>query len=258
MPKVGLPRDWKFGSVPAAVFDTDLSPHAKLLIAAITFHAFDGGKAWPSKSRLSRFCSCSEKKIYSAIKELETAGWLQVTRKEGCSNDYIFIHKTQVRDTQVTEGPKYDVPDTQVPDTRPPGYDVPANETNTTRHKNETTTPPTIKTSERPFNQIFIEWYSEAYQQRFGRPYGASKADFVQASSVLRAFSRSEGDFDALKALVRAGWSDVKQSRDGFSIASACMTVKGFCSVVNRISLPIKTLTPKQEAELREKEKGGY
>ena len=93
MPKMSLPRQWKFGSLPEEVLNSSLSIYAKMLVGAVTFHAFDDGESWPGQTRLSRLCSCSVPSINRATKELEDSGFLKVTRRFGTSSKYQFISK---------------------------------------------------------------------------------------------------------------------------------------------------------------------
>ena len=78
---------------------------------------------------------------------------------------------------------------------------------------------------------IFIDWYKIQFQSRFGKPYADSKPDYIQIASTIKQMK----DIELIKRLVMAGWNTPDEKN--FSIASCCMTVKGFCSVINRITL---------------------
>lgn len=93
VPKISLPRQWKFGSIPEEVLNSSLSIYAKVLVGAITYHAFDDGESWPGQSRLSKLCSCSIPSINRATKELEEAGFLKIERRFGTTSKYQFISK---------------------------------------------------------------------------------------------------------------------------------------------------------------------
>lgn len=97
----------------------------------------------------------------------------------------------------------------------------------TEEHKKTSTTP-----SASP-QATFIDWFKIQFQERHGKPYADSQPDYIQMAKVIKAF---KGDIETLKKLVLAGWN-TPDEKNGFSISSVCMTVKGFCSVVNRIPL---------------------
>lgn len=79
---------------------------------------------------------------------------------------------------------------------------------------------------------VFVDWFKAEFKTRFGKPYADDKADYIQATRVIKAY---QNDIELLKRLVQRAWNTPDQK--DFSIASVSMTVKGFCSVVNRIQL---------------------
>src|SRR5579872_3335688 len=106
MARMSLPRQWKFGSLPEEVLNSSLSIYAKMLVGAVTFHAFDDGESWPCQARLSRLCSCSIPSINRATKELDEAGFLRVERRFGTTSKYQFISKnTPISQIEVESKP---------------------------------------------------------------------------------------------------------------------------------------------------------
>ncbi len=225
---------------------SDVSCHAKVLIGAILFHSFDGGSSFPGFRRLEKLCSLSRPSISKAMVELEKGGWLKVSRVDGKPNNYEFVSLSTGKAClppseglvkPVAQGGKNEGGVVVKP--------VYHNETlNKTFNETKTATP----------QGAFVEWFSKEYEKRFGTPYGPSKADFIQAANVLKPFFGTADGNAVLKRKVFAGWNDTKQDlKSGFSVAGACMTVKGFCSMVNRITLgPVKQMTA-YEREQQEK-----
>lgn len=222
MPKVKIPRQWKFGSVPEEILFSNLSIYAKMTIAAITFHAFDDGPAWPGTDRLARLCSCSKRAILRAIPELEKAGYLKVDRIKGKVNEYQFLTKTSAYQSPVD---KLVVPDShQTGDQQSPAFSKPV----TTSHPNETLK---INKTITPQGE-FTDWFKAEYEVKFKKPYLDSKADYIKATELLRIFKP-----ETLKQLVGVAWNTQDLDKK-FSLQKMAMTVRGFCSIVNQLSLP--------------------
>lgn len=71
------------------VLASDISPTAKVIGVAISIHMNgDSREAWPSHSTLAEMCSVAPRTSERAVKELEKAGLLHVSRKANCSNRY--------------------------------------------------------------------------------------------------------------------------------------------------------------------------
>jgi Helix-turn-helix domain len=71
------------------VLASDISPTAKVIGVAISIHMNgDYRQAWPSHSALARMCSVEKRTSERAVKELEKAALLAVSRKANCSNRY--------------------------------------------------------------------------------------------------------------------------------------------------------------------------
>lgn len=229
--KVKLPRQWKFGSIPEEILMSNLSIYAKVTIGAITFHSFDDGPSYPGVNRLATLGSMNRKSVMKAIEELEAAGFLRVERVDGKSNSYEFLSKTSPSQGLVSQ----ELVPQKVLTSPSNASKVP--QPVLPRDSNETKLNETQKERILTPQQAFVEWFGKEYSNRFGKPYAPSKADFIMAGNNLKAFFASDMDRQTLKKLVFAGWNDTKESKDGFSVAGACMTVKGFCSMVNRITL---------------------
>lgn len=226
MARVKLPRQWKFGSIPEEILLSDLSIFAKVTIGAITYHSFDDGPAYPGINRLARLGSMNRKSVMKAIEELEKEGFLKVDRVDGKSNSYEFLSKTSPSQGLVENSPvlRADLTSpSQGPKTSKPVLPRDSNETKPNETKNKTLTP----------QGEFVDWFKSQYETKFGKPYVESKADYIQAVGILKLFK-----IETLKELVAIAWVN----KDAF-VQKASMTVKGFVSVVNQLSLPSKTGT---------------
>ena len=250
MPKMTIPRAWKFGSIPAEVLTSELSIHAKVLIGAITFHAYDDGPSFPGQARLARLCSCSVTKIHEATNELEEAGFLVVQRENGRSSSYQFLSKSATPGVVVSSQPLRVAHPTPTPPVDPPLRPAQTNDTSLTKPSNETKDTPS---GTRTWIQQFVDWFGTAYRERFGKPYADSKADYIMVAQNLKAYSL---DLATLKKLVFVAWNTPTDAKK-FPVAEVSMTVKGFCTCVNRLTLP-STLTPAQLHEQRMKQKQGH
>lgn len=71
----------RFARLPLAVLArADLTPAAKLVFAAISNRVGANGSAWPGQRRIAADCGLSTKAANRAVRELEVAGLLEVTR----------------------------------------------------------------------------------------------------------------------------------------------------------------------------------
>lgn len=202
--------------------NSNLSTYGKMAIAAITFHSYDDGPAWPGSERLARLCSCSKRRVLLAVKELETAGFLKIDRERGKVNTYEFLSKTGY-----PQSPVKDSLDTHSHHTSDPESPLPPKLV-THGHSNETLKPNETKERNITPQGEFVEWFKDQYLKKFGKPYLDGKADYIKTTEVLRIFKP-----ETLRILVFQGWDH----KDEY-IKTASMTVKGFCSIINRLSLP--------------------
>jgi hypothetical protein len=71
------------------VLASDISPRAKIIGVAISIHMNgDCRQAWPSHSTLAKMCAVEKRTSERAVKELERAGLLRVSRMANRSNRY--------------------------------------------------------------------------------------------------------------------------------------------------------------------------
>jgi hypothetical protein len=108
---------------------------------------------------------------------------------------------------------------------------------------------------QKPFHVRFVDWFKVAYQDKYHKPYADSVADYKQAFEHLKAYSKGD-DIETLKKLVFVAWNTPDDGKK-FPVAEVSKTVKGFCTCVNRLTLP-STLTPAQLHEQRMKQKQGH
>ena len=241
MPKVKIPRQWKFGSVPEEILESNLSVYAKIAIAAITFHAFDDGPSWPGTERLARLCSCSKRVIFRSITELEKAGFLKVSREKGKVNEYQFLSKTSYPQSLVEKEKSNNVPHSHAIKSEPVtlgqclnGQPVTHGNTNDTFKTNETKTSVADATPAQSEAKIFIEWWTTQFQVEFGTKY------FFQGGKDGLAVKRllSQIGLEQLKDLVLVGWRT--PDKKGFSTRTVCKTISGFSTMVNQLTAPAK------------------
>jgi hypothetical protein len=102
------------------VLASDISPTAKIIGVAISIHINgDCRQAWPSHSSLARMCSVEKRTSERAVKELEKAGLLTVSRKANCSNRY-EMRRVPTGESVCTDEDDARVPTASVP---PPDED---------------------------------------------------------------------------------------------------------------------------------------
>lgn len=241
-------KGWTFGSVPSGILESELSTHAKLLAAAITFHAFSGGKAWPGLDRLGRLCSCSGRRVQDAVKELEGAGWVKVTKQQGRSNTYEMLEKTTEPGSGVYSMPQNDVPGTPEQSSvvlAKPRNHVPPNENKTrTREKNEG---PALT---RRLSDLWVKLFA----QQWSRPYHFAGAKDGQALTKLADYFTQLAknqptrppDYvptaDDVCRVFEHGVLNVWATchRDRY-LSAVTKTVAGFASVLNQVDLGVST-----------------
>lgn len=105
----------------------EIKPTAKLVLLSMADRAGEGHECWPSITRLISDTCLDRKTVISAIKELESLGFLRVLRVNGNGNKYQLVgvlcrytstkNGTATSDENGTSG-KY----TPVPKTAPPQY----------------------------------------------------------------------------------------------------------------------------------------
>lgn len=223
MSSVELPRQWKWGSVPEEILNSNLNTYTKLLIAAITYHSFGNGPAWPGTERLAKLCSCSKRVIFRAIKELEQTGYLVVNRAKGQVNIYKFLTKTGVPESPVDQEAEKPVTVGHPVSLKP----VTQGNTNETLTSNEK---PSSAVAEPSQSKEFIQWWTEQFEAKFKSKYlFQGGKDGMAVKRLLTAFS-----LDELKAKVVMGW-DMADRKD-FSVRTICMTISGFSSMVNQLA----------------------
>lgn len=219
------------------------------------------GECFPGHRRMQEKIGVSRSQIQKSLDYLEKKGFIRITQVDGQSNRYELmpVGNLQVGGVAPQEGHLSGVAPGEVRGGPPQrqGVALPEvhNESLLTRDSNKRTPSLSVveKPSEKSFQARFVDWFGEAYREQFGKPYAASKADFVMVAQTLKAFSASEGDFETLKKLVRKSWTMTEKDKSGFCVAECAMTAKGFCSVVNRITLqPAK---PKTAYELEKERK---
>lgn len=82
-----------FTSLPNALWIADdLSANAKLLYAALTFHSFQKGRAWPGQPTLAAETGLSDSSVRRALRELEDYGVLETVRRGQSKTNLYFLH----------------------------------------------------------------------------------------------------------------------------------------------------------------------
>jgi hypothetical protein len=220
--EVKIPRQWTYAAIPSEIITCeDLSIYAKMMIGAITWHSWDGGKAWPSHETLAKLCSCSSRRIIHAMKELEARGWLQIERQKGRSNRYQFVSK-------LTTAPQSVVPPTPAqgsvgtaPDAVLPLHHVHTNENKGTIETNQT---------KDPLFKPFIDWWFEEFEKTFGAKYMMNGRDGLAAKKLLAHIK----ELSIVQQFVHAAWTSGKVRNDRY-LSSQVKTIHGLVHVVNQV-----------------------
>jgi len=91
----------------ASVYDGDLvDVYETSVMLALANHADDGGRCFPSMSRIARLSRCSERKVRMVVRTLEERGYLRVeigAGPKGCNVYYLSPTPAQC-------APRHDVP----------------------------------------------------------------------------------------------------------------------------------------------------
>lgn len=61
-------------------------------ITTRSFSNFDTGECYPGINTISKKCGFSDKTVIRSLKRLESAGWIEIIRREDTSNSYAFPH----------------------------------------------------------------------------------------------------------------------------------------------------------------------
>ena len=253
-PRLQVPRGWTFASIPTGVIESNLSTYAKLTVAAVLFHSWNGGVAFPGIARLAALCSCSPRKAQDAVQELEAAGWLTVERGRGKVNRYEFVDistnlstgnpptETTAPRAVVETEVRHHMPPTTAPHavlSAKPRHHVPSNEKDISTNKITTV-------------RAFTDWWTKSYPTNYGQPYHfAGVKDAQAAKKLVDYFIKAKGGDEAaalatLQEVVENNWRNGWASKDKF-IGSSIKTISGFNYVLNRLDL-----------KLSSKEEGGY
>ena len=95
--------DWRFCQVAKEmVFDTDLSDGAKATFMVLLFWSQGDAGVWPSVATLAKARGSGERTVARHLSDLEGAGWLKRTPREGTSTLYTLRHYWQ--DTPANSG----------------------------------------------------------------------------------------------------------------------------------------------------------
>lgn len=180
------------------------------------------GECFPGHRRISDKTGISRSQIQKSLDYLEEKGFIRILRVDGKSNSYELmpVGNLVVGGVAPQEGRSKKVapPSVQSGPTpgQPPAPPSVHNESSLTKDKK--TTP----------QGDFVDFFKSQYLKKFGKPYVESRADYVKASELLKLFQP-----ESLRAMVPGAWDH----KDAF-IQKISVTVKGFCSVVNSLSLP--------------------
>ena len=68
------------------------------------------GECWPSAQTIARDAVCNEKTARLAVRELEAAGWLHVTRKAGRASRFTILSVTPGATPGLPRAPRPDTP----------------------------------------------------------------------------------------------------------------------------------------------------
>ena len=213
-----LKGKWKFSKIYKAVWESPITHKGKLVFGALEWH---GEKIFPSHRTLSRMTSLSVAGVKRGIKELQESGFLSWEKRDGITNEYeLFPDGNQVQ-IDLGQG-ELGQPEPGDRSYRPNhlGQGDLHNDTKGTETKNKTVTP----------QGEFVDWFKTKYQIQFGKPYLDSKADYVKVAETLKIFQ-----IETLKGYVPGAWAH----KDQF-IRTTSMTVKGFISVMNKLTAPEK------------------
>jgi len=239
MPEVRIPRNWKFGSIPQEILESDLSIYAKMLVGCILFHAWFSNKCWPGKKRLSKLGSMSERKVFDATKELEgsTPPLLRVERVNGKPNVYEFLSSdTQAPRAGVEDEPRHTAPDTQAPRAGVPRRHAPTNYT----HKQDQRTiksPNGGGVSEiTTFTQSWVKAFTEFF---FGAKYPhRGPADDRGGKAIIAHCKMMNPPVDPMDFVLFA-WRHARQKKFGKSefVYRSLKTMAGFSMVMTDVSV---------------------
>ena len=88
-----------FTQVPNCIInDKQLSLSAKLVYAKLLSYAWNNNRVFPGQERMAEEIGATRKTIYTAITELQKAGYLEVERRgQGLTNRYILRHTVKRR-----------------------------------------------------------------------------------------------------------------------------------------------------------------
>lgn len=95
-----------------------LSMTQKIVLVKLADNASDQGQCWPSVPTIAKECSCTERAVYSAIKELERLG--HITRRIRSGNSTVYTVNPCTTFTPETDSPLNDIHPTPEPVSPPP------------------------------------------------------------------------------------------------------------------------------------------
>ena len=221
MSDLKLKGKWKFSKIYKAVWEAPISTKAKITFGALEWF---GDKIFPSHKTLADMTGLSVPGIKRAIKELQENGFLSWEKRKGSTSEYeLFPEGNQAHLDLGHHELTHHEPRDRSNEGGDLDHDDPLTKQVTTP-KNKTITP----------QGEFVDWFKDQYKAKFGKPYVDSKADYIQAAQIVKLFT-----LDTLKVLVPVAWDN----KDPF-IKKMGMTVKGFVSVVNQLSVPKKPQAP--------------
>lgn len=73
-----------------------IGSHAKLVYTMLLSYAYTRNYVFPGQEKLAEKCGLSSRSVYSALKELDSKGFISVIRRgQGRTNLYVLHFKTQ-------------------------------------------------------------------------------------------------------------------------------------------------------------------
>ncbi len=191
-----------------------LSMTQKIVLVKLADNASDQGQCWPSVPTIAKECSCTERAVYSAIKELERLGHITRRIRSGTSTVYMVNPCTTF--TPETDSPLNDIHPTPEP-TSPP----PLNVVHTTPERRSPKPSRTVKrTIKEPSESLQLPFESEVFKNQWADwiTYRKAKRKPVSDHGMKQTFEDftkwgEEASIESMRKSIKSDWQGLFEPR---------------------------------------------
>lgn len=196
-----------------------LSMTQKIVLVKLADNASDQGQCWPSVPTIAKECSCTERSVYSAIKELERLGHITRRIRSGTSTVYMVNPCTTF--TPETDSPLHNIHPTPEP-ASPPPLNVVHNTPERRSPKPSRTVNRTIK---EPSNSVPLPFASDEFKKQWSdwMTYRKAKRKPVSDLGMKQTFQDflkwgEQASIESMRKSIKSDWQGLFEPRQPTSI----------------------------------------